>query len=595
MQHSKREEIYSERLVYFSNALKRQNRILGYIGLFRLLIAALALFFLVMAIRNDIGIFFLFTGLFAILFFSLVSYHKNQSDRRNLLRELTALNQTEQDCLEYRFGDNYAGKEYIDPVHPWSYDLDVFGEGSLFQFINRTSTSSGSNVLSKRLTEVPESHLEVVRRQKITRELAEKIDFRQLFTAHARQIDAAQERNEQLLDWVKKELYIQKYPWLFFVAIGISILSLFIIVAGVVNPSNFNFLLLVLIFNWLIMSPFIARTGRDHAQVSKRHAYLGTYAILLELIANEAFENEQLKHWAALSQKGSRAIKRLSGLLNLFDQRLNMLLGIVFNSLFLFDFIMLYFIGRWKLQHREHLEQWIETVGEVEADITLSGFAFNHPDYSYPEIEPGTGGMEATNMGHPLIPANKRINNSIRIQNEKVVLITGANMAGKSTFLRSVGINQVLGYAGCPVCATALTMDWYHLFSSMRTSDSLKDEESYFLAEIRRLKRIVEDMEKGKKMLILLDEVLKGTNTTDKQKGSRGLIEKGLQHSILCFIATHDLSLGEMEKEFPDEVVNYCFESQLSEEDVSFDYRIRPGIARNMNASFLMKKMGIMD
>jgi DNA mismatch repair ATPase MutS len=187
------------------------------------------------------------------------------------------------------------------------------------------------------------------------------------------------------------------------------------------------------------------------------------------------------------------------------------------------------------------------------------------------------------------------VDNSIEINSERVVLITGANMAGKSTFLRAVGVNMVLAYAGSPVCAEHFSTGNYRLYSSMRTADSLKDDESYFFAEIKRLKKIVEMMQEGTRMLILLDEVLKGTNTTDKQKGSVGLIKKSIGHEVLCFIATHDLSLGEMQEEHRGKIVNYCFESYIRDLALTFDYKMRPGLAKNMNASFLMKQMGIMD
>ena len=194
-----------------------------------------------------------------------------------------------------------------------------------------------------------------------------------------------------------------------------------------------------------------------------------------------------------------------------------------------------------------------------------------------------------------MIPDHKRVVNDLLIKGEKVVVITGANMAGKSTYLRALGINTVLAYTGCPVCASTFRCRFMGLYSSMRTADSLRDEESYFLAEIKKLQLIVRRMETGKPLLILLDEVLKGTNTTDKKRGSVGLIRRSLKYPIRCFIATHDLSLGDLEKEHKGEVVNYCFESYIKGTELSFDYTMRKGIATNMNASFLMKQMGIMD
>ncbi len=239
--------------------------------------------------------------------------------------------------------------------------------------------------------------------------------------------------------------------------------------------------------------------------------------------------------------------------------------------------------------------EWIGLTGWTDAMISLAGFAFNHPEFVVPELTEAEHEMDLKALGHPLIPDDRRVVNDIRIQGEKVVIVTGANMAGKSTFLRSLGVNTVLSFTGCPVCASQFRCRFLGLYSSMRTSDSLRDEESYFLAEIRKLQLIVRRMETGQPILILLDEVLKGTNTTDKKRGSVGLIKRSLNYPVRCFIATHDLSLGELEKEHSGQVVNYCFESYIRNQALEFDYTIRKGIATNMNASFLMKQMGIMD
>jgi DNA mismatch repair ATPase MutS len=290
-----------------------------------------------------------------------------------------------------------------------------------------------------------------------------------------------------------------------------------------------------------------------------------------------------------------KEVARLSRLLNIFDQRLNMLLGAIFNSLFLFDFIMLRLLEKWKVKNRELVLEWIELIGWTDSLVSLGGFAYNHPHFTVPDLQQEKGIMEMKGLGHPLIPDHKRVVNDLHIENEKVVIITGANMAGKSTFLRSLGINTVLAYTGCPVCAVTFRTPFIGLCSSMRTADSLRDEESYFLAEIKKLQVIVRRMEQGRPLLILLDEVLKGTNTTDKKRGSEGLIRRAIRYPVHCFIATHDLSLGKLEEIHPGEVVNYCFESYIKGMELSFDYAIQKGIATNMNASFLMKQMGIMD
>ncbi len=585
--------IYAQRKEKFDEDLKRQNKTLGYIGFLRLIVVILATWFLVLGIRNY-QVFYVISGLLLILFFTLVSYHKNQSDKKKMLQQLVALNEKELKCLDYIFDKNPSGKEFISSDHPWSYDLDLFGEGSIYQYLNRTSTHRGSAVLASYLDQVPKTGTEIEERQNILRELSPELDLSQMFIARAMMFGKKEDEVEELVNWVKEPSYITKHRWLTYVSIGMSVVSIAIIIAGFFNFSNFQFLLPVLFINWFLLSPFLVRTNRYHVQVSKKHAFLSTYSELLQIISSHEFQHPRLKAMNELSKNGCKSIRILSKLLGFFDQRLNLLMGIAMNSLFLFDFHMLRFLSTWTRKNADHLEDWLHVISDMDALFSLAGFTHNHPDFIVPEITKENSGFNGTSLGHPMIPNEKRVNNSIRIEKEKVVLITGANMAGKSTFLRSIGINMVLSYAGCPVCADQFVTGPYQLFSSMRTADSLKDEESYFLAEIKRLKRIVDKMEEGTSLLILLDEVLKGTNTTDKQKGSRGLIEKSINHDILCFIATHDLALGDMQDQYPGIVVNYCFESYIKDLELTFDYKIQQGIAKNMNASFLMKKMGIM-
>ncbi len=585
---------YGERKEQFEKDLKRQNKILGYIGFLRLFVAVLTVYFFIAGIR-EYHLFYGISALMTILFFTLVSYHKNQSDKKKLLQQLIALNESELNCLDYRFDANPSGKEFINTDHPWSYDLDLFGEGSIFQYLNRTSTHRGAALLSAYLNKTPGDQTEISKRQNILQELTPELDLRQLFIARAKMLGKKQDEVSELLDWVKKPTYIKKHPWLKYVSIAMSIFSLLTIIAGIFDSGYFQYLLYIGLINWFLLSPFLAKTNRYQVQVSKKHSFLETYSELLQIISKQDFKHPRLVSLQELSKDGCKSIRKLSTLLNIFDQRLNLIMGFVMNSLFLFDFHMVRRLSSWTTKHADQLEDWMHVISEADALFSLSGFAYNHTSFNYPEVSDDNRGFQAKNLGHPMISKTKRIDNSITINDEKVVLITGANMAGKSTFLRAVGVNMVLSYAGCPVCADQFTTGTYALFSSMRTADSLKDEESYFLAEIKRLKRIVDQMEEGTPMLILLDEVLKGTNTTDKQKGSRGLIKKSINHDIVCFIATHDLALGDMQDQFPGIVVNYCFESYIKELELTFDYKIQPGIAKNMNASFLMKKMGIME
>jgi len=530
-----------------------------------------------------------------ILFLFLINLHNKHQLHRELLRQLKILNQKESQCMDHSFHELPDGNQHTNHSHPWSHDLDIFGKGSLFQYLNRTATLKGDLLLARELTTEPEHGNAIRMKQGIIGDLKERIDFRQNFTARGNLVNEKEDDLEDISRWLASTSYIQKNRWLFFLALVVSGIAVAIIISGFFDQSRYWYLLYLMVFNFTMLSLFLMRTNQYQASISKKHRLLEGYAELLKIIANTPFNHPHLDQSQEQAREGMKEVKRLSKLLNIFDQRLNMLLGVVFNGFFLFDFIMLKLLENWKLKNREKILEWIELTGWTDAMISLAGFAYNHPDFAIPEFNTEQDIFELKGLGHPLIPDHKRVVNDIHIKGEKVVVITGANMAGKSTYLRSLGVNTVLAYAGCPVCAEKFQSGLMGLYSSMRTADSLKDEESYFLAEIKKLQLIVRRMETGKPLLILLDEVLKGTNTTDKKRGSVGLIRRSLQYPIHCFIATHDLSLGELEKEHKGQVVNYCFESYIKGMELSFDYTMRKGIATNMNASFLMKQMGIMD
>ncbi len=595
MDRARIQAVYEERKSDFESLLERQKRWLTFISILRLLLVVGSVYFIVLSINSGYDILLLPAGIMIVLFFVFVSYHKNQNDKRKLLAEMIGINQEEIDALHDNFSGFTNGQQFTDSDHPWSYDLDLFGERSLFQYVNRTATHTGpaklADYLSTPVTDESQVHL----RQKVTRELTEKLNLRQHFSANARLMEKEEQDFDEVIRWSGEPAFIEKYRWTKVMAVVMTVVTSGIIIAGILNPAFFRLLIPVILINLSLLSSFVARTNRYQEQVSKKHNFLRTYAVLLEILAKEEFNHPELTGIKEQCRDAAKSIRKLSELLNLFDQRLNLLVGFVLNALVLFDFHMLHRLARWNREHKADFENWLEITGRCDAQFSLAGFAYNHPDYSYPVIEKELTGLHAESLGHPMIPAAKRVDNSIAIKNERVVLITGANMAGKSTFLRAIGMNMVLAYAGCPVCASTFVTGPYRLYSSMRTSDSLKDDESYFFAEIKRLKKIVDRMKEGENLLILLDEVLKGTNTTDKQKGSKGLIEKSIAHDILCFIATHDLSLGEMQEQHKGKIVNYCFESYIKDLELTFDYTMRPGLAKNMNASFLMKQMGIMD
>ncbi len=588
-------EAYSSRITQFRNAIRRHSGRMNYYSAARLFALAATVCCIIPGVKNENALLYGLSGLAAVAFLLLVSLFNRQKEMRELNRQLRKLNEKELSCLDHRFHDLPGGQEYADPSHPWSHDLDLFGKGSLFQYLNRTSTREGGATLAGMLTTEPENPGVVRQRQEILGEMRGRIDFRQYFTASGAMINEKEDDLPGIRAWLTASSYILRHRWLFYLALVISAITLAIMFYGILEPGGFRYLLPLVLFNFTILSPFVLRTNRYQQTISKKHELLEGYARLLRILAATGFDHPVLREKGERAREGMREVAKLSRLLNIFDQRLNMLLGVVFNGLFLFDFTMLHLLERWKRRNRDEINEWIGITGWTDAMVSLSGFAYNHPGFALPELDGSHDALEMKGMGHPLIPHEKRVVNDLVIRSEKVVIITGANMAGKSTFLRSLGINTVLAYTGCPVCATRFRSGFTGLCSSMRTDDSLADGESYFLAEIRKLQRIVQRMETGTPLLILLDEVLKGTNTADKKLGSAGLIRRSLPFPVRCFIATHDLSLGELEKELPGQVANYSFESYIRELDLEFDYTIRKGIATNMNASFLMRQMGIME
>ncbi|MGW8316406.1 MAG: MutS-related protein [Bacteroidales bacterium] len=478
---------YAERVRHFTEAIRRESGWINAIAFGRLGALVATVWILVLAIRHQGFALYALTLLLAAGFLYLVTLHNRHNQQRELYRQLKALNEREQECLEHRFGSNPDGRKFADPSHAWSHDLDIFGRGSLFQYLNRTSLLRGEQLLAEWLTTEPDGHEMILQRQGIVTDLKERLEFRQQYTGRARMIKEEEEDLDNLSRWLEDRSYIQTQGWLFYLAWVMSALSLGMVTGLILGMVSIWGLLLLLMVNFTILSPFLMRTNRYQSSISKKHLLLEGYAGLLKLVAEEPFEHDQLKENGERSREGMREVARLSRLLNLFDQRLNMLLGVILNGLFLFDFIMLRLLETWKEKNSRHILDWIELIGWTEAMVSLGGFAHNHPDFTWPEIQPGVKEMELEGLGHPLIPDQKRVDNDLRIESEKVVVITGANMAGKSTFLRSLGINLVLAYTGCPVCAHRFRTAYMGLCSSMRTADSLKDEESYFLAEIKKL------------------------------------------------------------------------------------------------------------
>ena len=324
---------------------------------------------------------------------------------------------------------------------------------------------------------------------------------------------------------------------------------------------------------------------------------LEKYANLLYEVETMNFQSEKLnKLQEALSMKdlpAGKCIKTLRAILTALDNRLNFVSWAVLNGLLLWDILQMIRLEKWQQLYKDKVNDWFDVIVELDVLISFGNYGFNHPLAVYPVISEEKLAITAKELGHPLISEKERVNNDFEIRQGEFMIITGANMAGKSTYLRTIGVNLILAMCGAPVIAAEFYFKPVDLCTSIRTTDSLLKNESYFYAELKRLRMIIEVLRSGKEIFIILDEILKGTNSKDKHKGSEALLKQFVSLNATGIVATHDVSLGFLADAFPDHIKTRCFEVDIHGNELSFDYKLRDGISKNMNATLLMKKMGI--
>jgi DNA mismatch repair ATPase MutS len=372
--------------------------------------------------------------------------------------------------------------------------------------------------------------------------------------------------------------------------------SLLLWVTGIISYSLF---VIIFLCNLFYIASGLKRTNGIHRVLSRKYNFLSSMNGLLSAFENESFNSSRLNEIKEnIAGKGSSAsvsVKKLGSLIQAFDSRNNIMVAFVLNGLFLWDYQSINRLERWKSVYRNSFAIWLEMIGQVDAFISLGNYAFNNPGFAYPVISSEGIVFSAKNLGHQLIEENKRVCNTFSIGKKGTVcIISGANMAGKSTFLRTVAVNYILGMAGAPVCADEMFFLPSKIFTSMRTVDSLSDNESYFYAELKRLSFLKKMIENGEPVFFILDEILKGTNSEDKSTGSKLFLQRIIENHATGLIATHDTSLGKLKSVYPS-VINKCFEIEIQGDKIIFDYKLQDGVTQKMNAVFLMKQMGILD
>jgi hypothetical protein len=622
-------------------ALKRKNtgfiteELLAFGGILAFLICYFAM-------DGDTQNYLLGAALCLIAYLGIRRLDDKNKEKIEHLSALLKVYQDEIKAWEGDFSPFETGDSYQNPQHPYSFDLDVFGKSSLFNRICRTITSGGSEALARNLTrETPLSMEDIKRRRDLQKELAgeefagkesakeelagEGENWRMEFlalgeknrsqTADGKMVNGKMKKIDSaaVVDAMQKVSKMEVPAWF---GSPVSLVIGWLLIIGVIGSVilsicdmvSVNFALWWVLVQYMVVF-FVCKQTLDKIDSNggKLRHQLIAYAQILQLINRRNFHSELGKEMQNSLADALPSFAQLEKILKGYDRRGNFL-GLFFTDAFMLsDFFLVRSFLKWKNTYMMKMEEWMHIISEMDTMVSMANFRYNHPEAEEAEFVSGSPEIvfEGKNLYHPFLGA-KAVKNDFTIKDDNYYIITGANMAGKSTFLRSLGVNYILAMAGMPVFADQLKISRFRLFSSMRTTDDLTHGISYFNAELIRLEELLKfckESAEGKfckesiagnkeslRTLIILDEILKGTNSLDKLNGSRKFLEAIAKQPVSGIIATHDLELSKMENDASGKFHNYCFEIDLGT-DVTYTYKIQKGVARNQNATFLLNKI----
>ena len=526
-------------------------------------------------------------------FLYLVSRHSNLVYKKDTYLALIRLNETELKVLHRDFKHLPTGEEFKDNSHAYSQDIDLFGVGSFFQYINRTSLDQGKVLLAQLAT--ANDIQDITRKQEAIQELAGLPTWRQQFSAIASLVKT-ETKYTSIVKWLVS--YKSFVPNIMqYVPAVFSIISLVLMVLFLIGLLSGGYILAWFLIGLIITGRYLKQTQKLSSDTNKIQSTFHQYTKLILEIEKQEYKSVLLQEKRNLiiqeKKAASTVLKEFSRILSALDQRNNLLVALLGNGFFLWDLRQGYALEQWIKNYGSKVNQWFSTIAFFDAYNSLGNFAFNHPTYTYPILAEQNLAIQAKDIGHPLLDPKHNVLNNFNMDNTEFFIITGANMAGKSTFLRTVSLLVVMSNMGLPVCGKEIYYCPIKLITSMRTADSLKDDESYFFSELKRLKFIVDQIQ-NEGYFIVLDEILKGTNSTDKAQGSRKFLDKLLSYKATGIIATHDLSLCEA-ADANTLVKNFYFDAEIKDNELYFDYKFKDGVCQNMNASFLLRKMQIVD
>ncbi|TGE27735.1 DNA mismatch repair protein MutS [Hymenobacter metallicola] len=541
---------------------------------------------------------FAVVGLAYVVFLLLVRWHSTVGYQREHYRLLAQLNQDELARLEGKLTSFDPGTRYLDPAHPYTADLDVFGPHSLYQLLNRATSRLGHDWLAGWLL-AGAAPAVVAQRQQAVAELAPDVAWQQEWQARARHYPKQDTDPRRFTEWLRQPDFFQGKAWLKVLLLILPPLATASVLLWLLGYSARPVLLAVLVLGGLNAVFGQARAEYFRHSSSMRDA-LRAYRDQLAWFEAQTWTSPRLRelhttlHASTDQKPASQLIGQLTRIAGLFSLRESPLVAVVINNILLWDLGCMWLLERWKKRLGGQLDAMLEVGAELEALVSLAGFQAANPTYAVPALSTTPLEVTAQALGHPLIFTRQRISNDFSTKGAgQTGVITGSNMSGKSTFLRTVGLNMVLAQAGAVVCARAMRLAPAQVYTAMRTQDNLAESTSSFYAELKRLRLLLELTATGQPVLYLLDEILKGTNSLDRHRGAQALIRQLHQRPASGLVSTHDLELSAMAEELPGAVTNYSFNSTIEGDEIRFDYRLTPGPCREFNASKLMQLMGI--
>lgn len=584
---------YQSQIENYSINLKRVKLKRNVVTSLKLFFFGLIIYFLYLLISADFPYSFWGIGLSVVALIVLSVMDGRIVKQISLIEELISILKVEIDYQNGIFSSLKTGEEYLSTSHPYTYDLDIFGDQSLYQSLNRTVTRGGSDMLASFLSSPCKNETEIKERQEAVKELNHHNQWGHQFRAIGVVHKTDRNDNNTIEKWQQTTPFLSS-KWLKYVIYAMNAITIISWILAIFNIIPYN-IPRIASFTQLIVSVILTnRINKEHNRLNHFVKAIGNYFYLVKLIDNERFESSKLiKLQSSLSDRGGAltAFSSLNSILGKLDQRMNFFITILGDSLYMKNTHHVIALDRWKHLYAKNIGTWIEAVNEFDALISMSNYSFNHPDFTTPQMDKGVI-MSGKELCHPLLRSSNRVSNDFAIKGlNEIYIVTGANMAGKSTFLRCVGMNFILACSGNVVCGKSLSFTPMDLFTSMRTTDNLSKGTSYFHAELLRLKSLIDMSLRGEPIFIILDEMLKGTNSADKLNGSLKFLRRLLSLPICGLVATHDLALGELSNEYPANFSNVCFEISHEGKEIVYDYKLKYGVSKNMNASILLEQM----